>query len=161
MVAFDSDLVIRHEIDRVLDAHDASAEIVMEFDNIETIKRALEIDAGFAILPEPTVLREVAAGTLACVRPTSLSGRWASFAAATARSLRRRSDSSISFAAMPPTSTRFPLPQPPSDDGSTEAHKQHHSRLTQDCSRRTGTTHHGRHAPQARPPGFSRRPRPL
>jgi DNA-binding transcriptional LysR family regulator len=68
MVAFDSDLVIRHEIDRVLDAHDASAEIVMEFDNIETIKRALEIDAGFAILPEPTVLREVAAGTLACVR---------------------------------------------------------------------------------------------
>jgi DNA-binding transcriptional LysR family regulator len=40
----------------------------MEFDNIETIKRALEIDAGFAILPEPTVLREVAAGTLARVR---------------------------------------------------------------------------------------------
>lgn len=68
MVAFDADLVIRHEIDRVLDAHDVSPEIVMEFDNIETIKRALEIDAGFAILPEPTVLREVAAGTLARVR---------------------------------------------------------------------------------------------
>ena len=68
MVAFDSDLVIRHEIDRVLDAHDVAPDIVMEFDNIETIKRALEIDAGFAILPEPTVLREVAAGTLARVR---------------------------------------------------------------------------------------------
>jgi len=68
MVAFDADLVIRQEIDRLLDAHDVSPEIVMEFDNIETIKRALEIDAGFAILPEPTVLREVAAGTLARVR---------------------------------------------------------------------------------------------
>jgi DNA-binding transcriptional LysR family regulator len=68
MVAFDSDLVIRHEIDRVLDAHDVAPEVVMEFDNIETIKRALEIDAGFAILPEPTVLREAAGGTLARVR---------------------------------------------------------------------------------------------
>ncbi|MBM4022361.1 MAG: LysR family transcriptional regulator [Planctomycetes bacterium] len=68
MVAFDADLVIRQEIDRVLDTHDVSPEIVMEFDNIETIKRALEINACFAILPEPTVLREVAAGTLARVR---------------------------------------------------------------------------------------------
>ncbi len=68
MVAFDPDLVIRHEIDRVLHAHDVAPEIVLEFDNIETIKRALEIDAGFAILPEPSVVREVAAGTLARVR---------------------------------------------------------------------------------------------
>jgi DNA-binding transcriptional LysR family regulator len=68
MVAFDPDLVIRHEIDRVLHAHDVAPEIVLEFDNIETIKRAIEIDAGFSILPEPTVVREVAAGTLARVR---------------------------------------------------------------------------------------------
>ena len=67
MVAFDPDLVIRHEIDRVLDAHDVAPDVVMEFDNIETIKRALEIDAGFAILPEPTVHQEVLAGTLARV----------------------------------------------------------------------------------------------
>ena len=39
----------------------------MEFDNIETIKRAIEIDAGVALLPEPTVLREVEAGTLVTV----------------------------------------------------------------------------------------------
>ncbi len=39
----------------------------MEFDNIETIKRAIEIDAGVSLLPEPTVLREVAAGTLVAV----------------------------------------------------------------------------------------------
>jgi hypothetical protein len=36
----------------------------MEFDNIETIKRAVEIDAGISILPEPTVDREIAAGAL-------------------------------------------------------------------------------------------------
>ncbi len=68
LVAFDSDLVIRHEIDRVLDAQGVEPEIVMEFDNIETIKRAIEIDAGVSILPEPSVSREVAAGTLARVR---------------------------------------------------------------------------------------------
>jgi hypothetical protein len=39
----------------------------MEFDNIETIKRAVEIDAGVALLPEPTVLHEVNAGTLVMV----------------------------------------------------------------------------------------------
>jgi DNA-binding transcriptional LysR family regulator len=68
MVSFDPDLVIRHEIDRVLAARGVEPNVVMEFDNIETIKRAIEIDAGVALLPEPTVLREVAAGTLASVR---------------------------------------------------------------------------------------------
>jgi len=68
MVSFDPDLVIRHEIDRVLAAHGVEPNVVMEFDNIETIKRAIEIDTGVALLPEPTVVREVAAGTLASVR---------------------------------------------------------------------------------------------
>src|SRR6185312_12711403 len=43
------------------------ARVVMEFDNIETIKRAVEIGAGVAFLPQPTIAREVAAGTLAAV----------------------------------------------------------------------------------------------
>ena len=64
VIGFDSDLTIRREIDRVLQLHDVEVQVVMEFDNIETIKRAVEIDAGVALLPEPTVLREVAAGTL-------------------------------------------------------------------------------------------------
>ncbi|MFM7036079.1 MAG: LysR family transcriptional regulator substrate-binding protein, partial [Planctomycetia bacterium] len=68
MVGFDPDLVIRHEIDRVLAARGIEPDVVMEFDNIETIKRAIEIDAGVSLLPEPTVVREVAAGTLATVR---------------------------------------------------------------------------------------------
>ncbi len=67
LVGFDSDLTIRREIDRVLHLHRIEVQLVMEFDNIETIKRAIEIDAGVSLLPEPTVLREVAAGTLAAV----------------------------------------------------------------------------------------------
>jgi DNA-binding transcriptional LysR family regulator len=64
MVAFDSDLEIRHEIDRALAAHNVEVRVVMEFDNTETIKRAVEIDAGISLLPEPTVAREVEAGAL-------------------------------------------------------------------------------------------------
>jgi DNA-binding transcriptional LysR family regulator len=67
LVGFDPDLTIRHEIDRVLHQHDVDFRVVMEFDNIETIKRAIEIDAGVALLPHPTVLAEVAAGTLTAV----------------------------------------------------------------------------------------------
>ncbi len=67
LIGFDNDLVIRREIDRVLQLHGAEVRVVMEFDNIETMKRAVEIDAGVALLPEPTVRREVAAGTLAAI----------------------------------------------------------------------------------------------
>lgn len=67
MVGFDNDLTIRREIDRVLHLHQATVNVVMEFDNIETIKRAIEIDAGVGLLPEPTVAREVHSGTLCAV----------------------------------------------------------------------------------------------
>jgi DNA-binding transcriptional LysR family regulator len=64
MIAFDADLEIRHEIDRALAAHGIEVRVAMEFDNTETIKRAVEIDAGVSILPEPTIDREVAGGAL-------------------------------------------------------------------------------------------------
>ena len=41
--------------------------VTLEFDNIETIKRAIEIDAGIGILPEPSVRREIEMGSLAKV----------------------------------------------------------------------------------------------
>jgi DNA-binding transcriptional LysR family regulator len=74
-VHFDPDLSIRRAIDKFLRKHGVQVETALEFDNIETIKRAVEIPAGVAILPEPTVAREVAAGTLVAVpfrdqRPT-------------------------------------------------------------------------------------------
>ncbi len=64
MISFDRDLTIRREIDRELHQRDVEVEVVMEFDNIETIKRAIEINAGIGLLPAPTVLREAEAGTL-------------------------------------------------------------------------------------------------
>jgi LysR family transcriptional regulator, transcriptional activator of the cysJI operon len=40
----------------------------MEFDNIETVKRAVEIDHGIAIVPQATVVQEAKQGTLAVLR---------------------------------------------------------------------------------------------
>ena len=39
----------------------------MEFDNIETVKRAVEIDAGVSVVPETTVRQEILKQTLAAV----------------------------------------------------------------------------------------------
>jgi DNA-binding transcriptional LysR family regulator len=67
MVTFDDNLRIRREVDRALLSEQVNVHTVMEFDNIETLKRAVEINAGFSLLPEPTVTREVQIGTLVAV----------------------------------------------------------------------------------------------
>jgi len=67
MVNFDEGLTIRREIDRTLHQRKIDVQSVMEFDNIETIKRAIEIDAGIGLLPVPTVQLEVKAGTLVSI----------------------------------------------------------------------------------------------
>lgn len=67
MVGFDQNLRIGQEINRVLANANATPNVVMEFDNIETLKRAIEINAGFSILPQAHVQREVSAGTLTAV----------------------------------------------------------------------------------------------
>lgn len=64
MVAFQSGLKIREEIDRALALVKVKPRVALEFDNIETMKRAIEIGAGISLLPEPTVAREVESGTL-------------------------------------------------------------------------------------------------
>lgn len=64
MVGFDPGLKIRRVIDRALARHGVDAPVVMAFDNIETLKRAIEINAGVSILPEPTVVRDVQLGSL-------------------------------------------------------------------------------------------------
>lgn len=66
-VGFDSELKIRQELNKSFAGHEVSPRIEMEFDNIETIKRAVEIDSGISILPLPSVEREVALGTLAAI----------------------------------------------------------------------------------------------
>jgi DNA-binding transcriptional LysR family regulator len=66
-VAFDHDLPIRRAIDRVLRQAGVRVEVVMQFDNIETIKQAIAIAAGVSILPRPAVAKEVGIRTLAAV----------------------------------------------------------------------------------------------
>ncbi len=66
-IAFERDIPTRRTIDRILKAHKVSVNTVMEFDNIETVKRAVEIDAGVAIVPSATVLQEVKQKSLVVV----------------------------------------------------------------------------------------------
>jgi DNA-binding transcriptional LysR family regulator len=68
MVAFEPDIPTRRHIDRCLKAARVQVVVAMEFDNNETLKRAVEIGAGVTILPRKVVEREVAAGTLAYAR---------------------------------------------------------------------------------------------
>ena len=70
LVGFNSDLTIRREIDRVLHLHRVEVQVVMEFDNIETIKRSVEIGAGVSIVPLLTVQKEVQSGALVQVHFT-------------------------------------------------------------------------------------------
>jgi DNA-binding transcriptional LysR family regulator len=72
-VAFDHDLAIRRAIDRVLKRAGVRVEVVMEFDNIETIKQAIAIAAGVSILPRPAVAKEVEIRTLGAV-PLAIGG---------------------------------------------------------------------------------------
>lgn len=66
-VGFDEDLVIRTEIDRHLRSAGVAVRVVLTFDNIESIKRAVESGSGISILPEATIVRETAAGLLTAV----------------------------------------------------------------------------------------------
>ncbi len=67
-IAFDRDLSIRKEIDRYLRQRSVNIRIAMEFDNIETIKQAVEIGAGVSILPEPPIRDASHNGSLVAVR---------------------------------------------------------------------------------------------
>lgn len=67
MITFQRGLKIRDAIDRELTVRSVNPPIAFEFDNIETMKLAIETGDGFGLLPKPTMLREVAAGTLAMV----------------------------------------------------------------------------------------------
>jgi DNA-binding transcriptional LysR family regulator len=49
-------------------ASHTNVRMVMELDNIETIKRAVEIDAGVSIVPRTTVLNEQKAGTVKVIK---------------------------------------------------------------------------------------------
>jgi DNA-binding transcriptional LysR family regulator len=66
-IGFEPDIPTRKALDKILKENSVEVEHVMEFDNIETVKRAVEIDAGVAIVPQGTVVQEVLKQTLAQV----------------------------------------------------------------------------------------------
>ncbi len=63
-IAFDREAPSRKGIDKLFRDKGLEINPSMEMDNVETIKRAVELGLGVSILPVPTVAREVAAGTL-------------------------------------------------------------------------------------------------
>jgi LysR family transcriptional regulator, transcriptional activator of the cysJI operon len=67
-ISFEADIPTRKALDKILREHSTSVQHVMEFDNVETVKRAVEIDAGIAIVPSSTISQELEKRTLAQVR---------------------------------------------------------------------------------------------
>ena len=79
-IGFEENVPTRVWIDNILQRYNIVIRPAMEFDNIETIKRAVEINSGISILPQTAILQEVASGTVRAisfsnekfVRPTGI-----------------------------------------------------------------------------------------
>lgn len=69
-VLFERDVPTRKAMDRVLKEKNVEVKKVAEFDNIETIKRAVEVGFGVAIVPQPAVSDAERNGKLAVVKLT-------------------------------------------------------------------------------------------
>jgi DNA-binding transcriptional LysR family regulator len=79
-ISFEKNVPTRAWLDNILERYNVVVSPVMEFDNIETIKRAVEINSGISILPQTAILQELAGGTMKAitfsnenfVRPTGI-----------------------------------------------------------------------------------------
>jgi DNA-binding transcriptional LysR family regulator len=79
-IAFERNVPTRVWIDNILERYNTVIQPVMEFDNIETVKRAVEINSGISILPRTAIHQEVDSGTIKAipfsnenlVRPTGI-----------------------------------------------------------------------------------------
>ncbi|MEX0323135.1 MAG: LysR family transcriptional regulator [Puniceicoccaceae bacterium] len=66
-IGFDQDIPTRKATDSMFRDSKVDMEPIMEFDNIETVKRAVEINAGLSIVPQATVNQEIKQGLLKAV----------------------------------------------------------------------------------------------
>lgn len=64
LIGFERRLRIQQEIESFLAARGVRPRLAMQFDNIDSLIRAIQASRGIGILPEPTIRREVAAGSL-------------------------------------------------------------------------------------------------
>src|SRR5579862_7317966 len=79
-IAFDDEVIIRRELDRFFRENEVNISIVMQFDNIQSIKEAVVLGSGISILPERTIQTEVEQSRLVSiplhapglVRPTGI-----------------------------------------------------------------------------------------
>lgn len=74
-VAFEPDLPTRKEIDRKLRQQGVKVSLLFEFDNIETVKRTVEIETAVSIVPETAVRMETKSGTLVAL-PIDAPNMW-------------------------------------------------------------------------------------
>lgn len=58
-ISFDDEVIIRRELDRFFRESGVQISIVMQFDNIQSIKEAVALGSGISILPERTMQAEV------------------------------------------------------------------------------------------------------
>jgi len=79
-ISFEEGVPTRDWIDGIFQRYNIVVRPVMGFDNVETIKRAVEINSGVSILPRTAISQELAAGTVKAiefanerfVRPTGI-----------------------------------------------------------------------------------------
>ena len=67
-IVFEEGIPTRGLVDNILAHYNVTVRPVMEFDNIETVKRAVELNSGISILPETAIRQELANGTLKAIR---------------------------------------------------------------------------------------------
>ncbi len=63
-ISFEKGLASQRAMERIFQENNIHVNVVMEFDNIETIKRSVEIGAGVSIVPFMSVQKEVQNETL-------------------------------------------------------------------------------------------------
>jgi DNA-binding transcriptional LysR family regulator len=66
-IGFEKGVPTRSWIDGILERYNVILRPAMEFDNIETIKKAIEINSGISILPQTALLQELGSGTLRAI----------------------------------------------------------------------------------------------
>jgi len=65
IISLAPEMPTRQGLDKILAARGLRFSPMMEFDNVETLKQAVEINAGIAFLPQSAVASELAKGSLA------------------------------------------------------------------------------------------------
>ena len=67
-IGFERDIPTRRALDRIFRQHRVKVQYIAEMDNIETIKRVVEIGSGLSIVPELSIVQEAKNETLKAIQ---------------------------------------------------------------------------------------------